>query len=84
MEPTSMQSNTVPQIAYRVAVGDRIVIRRPRSAYASLADRVGTVVEVFRVPFDNCLVHLDDDTHHVHEWFCYRDEVTILGEHIAD
>jgi len=38
---------------------------------------VGTVVEVFRVPLDSCMVRLDGDQR---EWFFYRDEFAISDE----
>jgi hypothetical protein len=39
--------------------------------------RAGTVVEVFRVPRDSCLVRIDGDPNRQREWFLYRDEVAI-------
>jgi hypothetical protein len=35
------------------------------------------VVEIFRVPRDSCLVHLDGDRDRQREWFCYHDEVAL-------
>lgn len=78
-----MQRNILTQVAYSVDVGDRVAIRQPRLEYTKLADQVGTVVEVFRVPLDSCLVRLDADSHREREWFFYRDEVSILAENTA-
>jgi hypothetical protein len=44
----------------------------------------GDVVEVFRVPLDSCLVHLDDDPRREREWFFYREEVTVAAEDTLD
>jgi hypothetical protein len=79
-----MQRNTVPAISYSVDVGDRVAIQQPRLEYADLVARVGIVVEVFRVPLDSCLVHLDDDPHREREWFFYREEVTVVAEGTSD
>ena len=37
--------------------------------------RAGTVVEVFRVPRESCLVRMDGDPNRRREWFFYRDEM---------
>jgi len=36
--------------------------------------RIGTVVEIFRVPLDACLVRIDGDPDR-REWFFYSDEI---------
>jgi hypothetical protein len=73
-----MQTNAATPVVYSIDVGDRVVIRQPRSEFAKLADQMGTVVEVFRVPLDSCLVRIDDQPLGEREWFFYRDEVAIL------
>jgi hypothetical protein len=75
-----MQGNSVPEVTYSVDVGDRVAIRQPRLEYADLAARVGTVVEVFRVPLNSCLVQLDGDPRREREWFFYRDEMIVVAE----
>lgn len=64
-------------VQYSVDVGARIAIRWPRPTLAALAGRVGTVVEVFRVPLDSCMVRLDGDPNQQREWFFYREEFAI-------
>jgi hypothetical protein len=58
-------------------VGTRIEVRSPRLVLVALAGRIGTVVEVFRVPLDSCMVRLDDDLDRQREWFLYRDEFAL-------
>ena len=58
-------------------IGDRIVIRQGRRPIPSLLNRVGTVVEIFRVPRDSCMVRVDGDGEPQREWFCYHDEVVL-------
>ena len=55
--------------------GDRIRIRQGKRSIPDLVGRVGTIVEVFRVPLDSCLVRIDGDTDRLREWFFYRDEL---------
>lgn len=70
------RSGIPPQPAERErAVGDRIAIRQGRRPLRELLGQVGTVVEVFRVPRDSCLVRIDGDPDRQREWFCYHDEV---------
>ena len=57
--------------------GDRVQIRQDRRPISELLGRMGTVVEVFRVPRDSCLVRIDGDPNRRREWFFYRDEVVI-------
>jgi hypothetical protein len=58
--------------------GDRVHIRHgSKPLRPELLGRVGTVVEVFRVPRDSCLVRIDGDPERRREWFFYRDEVVI-------
>ncbi len=58
--------------------GDRVHIRQAsRPLRPELLGRAGTVVEVFRVPRDSCLVRMDGDLNRKREWFFYRDEVVI-------
>ena len=58
--------------------GDRVRIRQgSKPLRPELLDRAGTVVEVFRVPRDSCLVRIDGDPDHQREWFFYQDEVVI-------
>jgi len=56
--------------------GDRVRTRQGSKPLRSeLVGRAGTVVEVFRVPRDSCLVRIDGDPNRQREWFFYRDEV---------
>jgi hypothetical protein len=61
------------------AVGDRIIIRQGRRSLPALLGQIGTVVEIFRVPRDSCMVHIDGDTNRQREWFCYHDEVALYS-----
>lgn len=56
-------------------VGDRVSIQQGRRLLPDLLGRVGTLVEVFRVPRDSCLVRIDGDSDQQREWFFYHDEV---------
>ena len=55
--------------------GDRVRIQQGQRPLPALVGRVGTVVEVFRMPLDSCLVRLDGDSDQQREWFFYDDEV---------
>jgi len=56
--------------------GDRVSIQQGvRPLRLELIGRLGTVVEVFRVPLDSCMVRIDGDPNRSREWFLYRDEV---------
>lgn len=57
-------------------VGDRVRIQQHRWPLIGMLDQVGTVVEIFRMPRDSCLVRVDGDTKRDREWFFYRVEVT--------
>jgi|RhiMetdeSRZDD1v2_1073273.scaffolds.fasta_scaffold598353_2 hypothetical protein len=58
--------------------GDRVHIRQgSKPLRPELLGRTGTVVEVFRVPRDSCLVRMDGDLKRQREWFFYRDELVI-------
>ncbi len=57
--------------------GDRVQICQGWRPISGLLGRMGTVVEVFRVPRDSCLVRIDGDPNRRREWFFYRDEVVI-------
>ena len=58
--------------------GDRVHIRQgSKPLRPELLGRAGTVVEVFRMPRDSCLVRMDGDLNRQREWFFYRDEVVI-------
>jgi hypothetical protein len=57
--------------------GDRVHIRQGNRPIPAFLGRAGTVVEVFRVPRDSCLVRIDGDPDRRREWFFYRDEVVI-------
>lgn len=59
-----------------LAGGERIRIRQgSRPLRPEFLGQEGTVVEVFRVPRDSCLVRIDGDPDRQREWFFYRDEV---------
>ena len=71
-------SETTPQLQERALDGgDRVQIRQGRRPIPGLLGRMGTVVEVFRVPQDSCLVRIDGDPNRRREWFFYRDEIAI-------
>jgi ribosomal protein L21E len=57
--------------------GDRVHIRQGGRPIPAFLGRAGTVVEVFRVPCDSCLVRIDGDPNRQRKWFFYRDEVVI-------
>ncbi len=56
-------------------VGDRVVIQQGRRAIPEFLGRHGTVLELFRVPRDSCLVRIDGDRPGQAALFCYHDEV---------
>lgn len=57
---------------------DRVYIKQgARPLLPGLVGRAGTVVEVFRMPHDSCLVHIDGDLYRRREWFFYCDEVVL-------
>jgi hypothetical protein len=68
-----------PQLPARaIDGGDRVYIRQgSKPLHPQLVGRAGTVVEVFRIPRDSCLVRIDGDLNRQREWFFYRDEVAI-------
>lgn len=68
--------DTPPSEVRARAVGDRVIIRQGRQPITELLGQVGTVVEVFRVPRDSCLVRFDNDPERQREWFFYHDEIT--------
>ena len=57
--------------------GDRVHIQQGSRPIPELLGRAGTIVEVFRIPRDSCLVRIDGDLNRQREWFFYRDEVMI-------
>lgn len=59
--------------------GDRVRIGQGLGPPLAVIGRKGTVVEVFQIPRDSCLVRVDDDPDPRREWFCYRNEVTLLA-----
>jgi hypothetical protein len=64
--------------ARELDAGDRVHIRQgSKPLLPELVSRAGTVIEVFRVPRDSCLVRIDGDPQRQREWFFYRDEVVI-------
>lgn len=58
--------------------GTRIRIRQGKRPIPDLVDRVGTIVEIFRVPRDSCLVRIDGDADRLREWFLYSDELATM------
>ena len=73
-----MSERTQPLLARAIDSGDRVHIRHgSKPLRPELLGRVGTVVEVFRVPRDSCLVRIDGDPERRREWFFYQDEVVI-------
>ena len=73
-----MREATLQPQARELGGGDRVYIRQAsKPLLPEIQGRAGTVVEVFRVPRDSCLVRIDGDPQHQREWFFYRDEVVI-------
>jgi hypothetical protein len=73
-----MGERTPQRPARAIDGGDRVHIRQgSKLLRPELVGRVGTVVEVFRVPRDSCLVRIDGDSNRGREWFFYQDEVVI-------
>jgi hypothetical protein len=68
---------TPPTIARELDSGDRVHIQQGRRPIPAFLGRMGTVVEVFRVPRDSCMVRVDGDLNRSREWYFYRDEVVI-------
>jgi hypothetical protein len=72
-----MSDRTAQLSAQAIDVGDQVHIQQgSRALRSDLVGQSGTVVEVFRVPQDSCLVRIAGDRAHQREWFFYRDEVT--------
>jgi hypothetical protein len=68
----------LPQLPERaIDSGDRVHIQQGGRPIPEFLGRAGTVVEVFRIPLDSCLVRIDGDLNRRREWFFYRDEVVI-------
>ena len=69
----------ISQLAGRaIDSGDRVHIRQgAKPLLPGLVGQPGTVIEVFRVPRDSCLVRIDSDPNRQREWFFYRDEVVL-------
>lgn len=61
------------------AIGDRVAIRQGRRAHSAFVGRTGTVVEIFRVPRDSCVVCIDGDDAGQPGLFCYHDEVVLCA-----
>ncbi|KPV52706.1 hypothetical protein SE17_13895 [Kouleothrix aurantiaca] len=59
------------------AIGDRVVIQQGRRTIPAFLGQIGTVVQLFRVPRDSCLVRVDGDRAGQPELFCYHDEVAL-------
>ena len=73
-----MSERTPPLPTGAIDGGDRVQIRQgSKPLRPELVGRAGTVVEVFRVPRDSCLVRIDGDPSRRREWFFYQDEVVI-------
>ena len=69
-----------PLAEHDLDVGDRVQIRPNPRLLPALVGQVGTVVEVFRVPRDSCMVRIAGDPNRQREWFFYRDEVVVDNE----
>ena len=73
-----MDERTTQPPARAIDSGDRVHIRQgSKPLRPEFLGRAGTVVEVFRMPRDSCLVRMDGDLNRQREWFFYRDEVVI-------
>jgi hypothetical protein len=67
-----------PTPARGIDSGDRVHIQQgERPLRLELVGRAGTVVEVFRMPQDSCMVRIDGDPDRRREWFFYRDEMML-------
>jgi hypothetical protein len=72
-----MSERTAELPARAIEVGDQVHIQQgSKPLRPELVGQAGTVVEVFRMPQDSCLVRIAGDRDHQREWFFYRDEVT--------
>lgn len=60
-----------------IEVGEHVSITQGKYAMPRLVGQTGIVVEVFRLPWESCLVRLDSDHNLQREWFFYRDEITL-------
>jgi hypothetical protein len=70
-------SQTPPQIVKRhLDSGDRVRIHQGERSLSELVGRVGTIVEMFRLPAGSCLVLIDGDLDR-REWFFYQDEIAL-------
>lgn len=68
--------NRATRQEWDIGVGKQTRIRQGRQRLIpELVGQVGTIVEVFRLPRDSCLVRIDGDLNRQREWFFYRDEV---------
>ena len=74
-------SEITPQLPARaIDNGDRVRIQQSGNRLLpDLVGRAGTVVEVFRVPLNSCLVRIDGDQNRDREWYFYHDEVVLSG-----
>jgi hypothetical protein len=70
-----MSQTVPPSLERSLDNGDRIRVRQGQRSMPELVDRVGTIVEMFRMPLGSCLVRIDDDPDRQREWFFYSDEV---------
>lgn len=61
-------------------IGDRVRIQEDPRGILNLVGQVGTIVEIFRVPLDSCLVRIDGDPNPQRTWMLYRNEFVVLGE----
>ena len=67
-----------PAPAQTIDSGARVHIQQGRRPIRlELLGRAGTVVEVFRMPQDSCMVRIDGDPDRRREWFFYRDEMVL-------
>ena len=58
--------------------GGRIRIRQGQRPIPDLVGRLATIVEIFRIPLDSCLVRIDGDADRLREWFLYSDELATI------
>lgn len=63
-----------------LAIGDRIRVQHDPRGIPNLLGQVGTIVEIFRVPFNSCMVQIDGDPNRERSWLLYRDEIEFHGE----
>lgn len=68
-----------PGTDHDLTEGDRVRIQQGSRSIPDLVGRLGTIVEIFRLPRDSCMVRLDGDANRLREWFFYHDELVVTS-----